>query len=67
MNTTLREKQTEKVLERTLRKVLRSFFAPRKIGRRDGFAELLEKGGGFDFLADEPNLYTLSDVCKKAR
>lgn len=67
MNTSIKEKQVEKVIERTLKRVLRGFFPFRRNRQRGAFTELLEGGGSFDFLFDEPDLYTLRDVCKKAR
>ena len=67
MSTLIEEKRVERVVERTMRRVLRGFFPFRKNKQKSTFTELLQDGGSFDFLCDEPDIYTLRDVCKKAQ
>ena len=62
MSTTLEEKKIEKIVEkitlRILKRVLKNF---------DEFAILAQKGKSFDFLFEEPDLYSKKDLFSSSK
>ncbi|MBI5306308.1 hypothetical protein HZB04_01860 [Candidatus Wolfebacteria bacterium] len=67
MNTLILEKKIQKIAEKTAQKVvlriLQNIFEKEKADT-DSLSLLAQKGGSFDFLFNEPNLYSKKDIKK---
>ena len=67
MNTLILEKKIQKIAEKTAQKVvlrmLQNIFKEEKTNT-DSLSLLVQKGGSFNFLFNEPNLYSIKDVKK---
>ncbi|PIV31826.1 hypothetical protein COS33_01150 [Candidatus Wolfebacteria bacterium CG02_land_8_20_14_3_00_37_12] len=67
MNTLILEKKIQKIAEKTAQKVVLKMFQnifEEKKTDIDSLSLLVQKGGSFNFLFNEPNLYSIKDIKK---
>jgi len=67
MNTLILEKKIQKIAKKTAQKVVLKMFQnifEEKKTDIDSLSLLVQKGGSFNFLFNEPNLYSIKDIKK---